>query len=169
MSALERSKAELALYREQLGQINALVASDPANAQFLKLQADLHQVIALTVDLIAVAEAAKEKEATSSSGAYDPLSATDADFQADVDDLGQEDDEDEKGVEAFGVGSTVEALSGTSWYPAVIKSVSEDGQVRHKYTSHSRSVCGILALIFCCCCFCFAGIFARLHWIFRRR
>ena len=53
----EEMAASLAEYKEQLAQVEALLAADPANAEFLDVKASLEEVIALTEDLVATAGA----------------------------------------------------------------------------------------------------------------
>ena len=53
----EEMAASLAEYKEQLAQVEALLAADPANAEFLDVKASLEEVIALTEDLVATAAA----------------------------------------------------------------------------------------------------------------
>ncbi|KAG5175889.1 hypothetical protein JKP88DRAFT_259084 [Tribonema minus] len=56
MESADELRVKLAGYGEQLAQVEALLAGDPSNVQILKLKTDLEQVIALTQDLMDVAE-----------------------------------------------------------------------------------------------------------------
>ena len=51
--SVEELTAKLNTYKEQLSQVQALIASDPQNESFLKLQTDLLEVVNLTEDLVA--------------------------------------------------------------------------------------------------------------------
>jgi hypothetical protein len=53
----EEMAVSLAEYKEQLAQVEALLAADPANAEFLDVKASLEEVIALTENLVATAAA----------------------------------------------------------------------------------------------------------------
>ncbi|CBJ33140.1 conserved unknown protein [Ectocarpus siliculosus] len=150
---MDELQEKLTAYTQQLEQVAELEASDPSNAGFTKLRTDLEEVIRLTKGLIEEAKGtsalpAPEPAAAPASsaapkfeavpiGKWEPVAAPapappDAPREggkgggggtaAVAAELGSS----TTGV--FGVGARVEVLSADKWYPAVIDSVSEDGQ-----------------------------------------
>eukprot|EP00611_Tribonema_gayanum_P013393 TRINITY_DN242_c0_g1_i1.p2 TRINITY_DN242_c0_g1~~TRINITY_DN242_c0_g1_i1.p2 ORF type:complete len:336 (-),score=85.48 TRINITY_DN242_c0_g1_i1:35-1042(-) len=119
MESADELRVKLAGYGEQLAQVEALLAGDPSNVQILKLKTDLEQVIALTQDLMDVAE---PPPAAATAGAAVAAAGVPPPPPLPVEGGG------EGSGEAFGIGTRVEALSRDTWYPAVIKQVSSDLQ-----------------------------------------
>ena len=50
--SVEELQAKLAVYREQLSQVEELLQGNPDNDQLLKIKGDLVEVIAITADLV---------------------------------------------------------------------------------------------------------------------
>ncbi|CAB1097193.1 unnamed protein product [Ectocarpus sp. CCAP 1310/34] len=150
---MDELEEKLTAYTQQLEQVAELEASDPSNAGFTKLRTDLEEVIRLTKGLLEEAKGtsalpAPEPAAAPASsatpkleavpiGKWEPVAAP-APAPADAPReggkkgrggttaLAAKQGSSTTGV--FGVGARVEVLSADKWYPAVIDSVSEDGQ-----------------------------------------
>jgi len=98
---------KLATYGEQLAQVEALLAGDPANEQFMKLRTDLLEVTKLTEDLL------KYKHEQSAAGDGGPGGGGGGDAAADI------------GIAAgFQVGMRCEGRFDEKWHPAVITAVA---------------------------------------------
>ncbi|KAJ8602035.1 hypothetical protein CTAYLR_002730 [Chrysophaeum taylorii] len=95
----EELKQKLATYGEQLGQVEALLASDPSNEQFIRLKQDLVEVTKLTEDLLKFKASEAQRQEASEKVEHVEVSA-------------------------FEVGMRCEAVYQEKWYPAVITGMS---------------------------------------------
>ena len=99
--------AKLAVYAEQLAQVEQLLAADPANEQFLKLRTDLLEVTKLTEDLLKYKHEQSESQGDGDGGEAEGAAIDVSPFQVGMRCEGKFDDG-----------------TRTSWYPAVITAVS---------------------------------------------
>lgn len=108
---MSSSNAEkLRLYEEQLATVDAALAQDPSNDEWLRLKADLVEVIRLTQQLSEVkSEAAAAAEASAAGAAAAAVAATE--------------------LKSYGVGEKCQAIfeMDGQWYNAKVVALSEDG------------------------------------------
>ncbi|GLD96608.1 hypothetical protein PINS_up005291 [Pythium insidiosum] len=126
--SLEELQQRLVTFTEQLESIHELLQSDPENAEFLNIAQDLVEVIRLTKEMIDLKLNANEKNDVAGQHArkraaveHDTREARDLEAKT-----------AEPPALAFSPGTTCEAQSNGTWYPAFIESIT----ARNTYNVH---------------------------------
>lgn len=120
--AMEDLKQKLQTYSEQLSQVEALIASDPENEQFLKLRQDLVEVTKLTEDLLKYKHSQQFQQPGKEGGDGAVASAGSSLAVAqNADDVGGE---TMTMATRFEVGMRCEAQYQEKFYPAVVTGIS---------------------------------------------
>lgn len=142
MSSLEDLKSQLAEYEEQLEGIEALLAEDAENEEYVALKVSTLELVSDLQKLIASASSpakpAVSSADTSSIGAIASNDATDVSSQSDSKVASAKENQVELALKkGLYVGLPSEAVwSGDGlWYPAVIQAITEDG-IRVQFKSY---------------------------------
>jgi survival-of-motor-neuron-related-splicing factor 30 len=109
--SIEQLQAKLDTYKEQLSQVETLIAQDSTNGSFVKLRTDLLEVVRLTEDLV------KVRSGPSDAGESGSALELQADFEP----------ETGSSAEALGeykVGGKCEAFFEGKWYAAHIEDIT---------------------------------------------
>jgi hypothetical protein len=123
-------QAKIALYTQQLGQVDELLQLDPSNAQFLKLKEDLNQLIGLTKTLLVqvLSGGGKPAEAAAPSSSTPNTAQPSSSAAAIV----------RKG--AIQVGEVVEVTGGERLYAGVVTGIINATEYKIKYFEYADEV-----------------------------
>ncbi|CAN0907391.1 Survival of motor neuron-related-splicing factor 30 [Linum grandiflorum] len=117
--SIEELTSNLSTYREQLDTVRQLLADEPENSEYADMEKELHEVIALTEELLATA---KQNEVPGSAvGVGSSVSPTFGQSKELIDNPDH--------LERFPVGSRVQAVYSEDgeWYDGTIESITPNG------------------------------------------
>jgi survival-of-motor-neuron-related-splicing factor 30 len=135
-------EGKLQLYRAQRVQVDQLIALDPSNAQFLKLQDDLDKVITLTEALLSQLDGDGPEFAAENKSDAEGVNAVGTD-DGDRYSLGDLDDDESihsSTERALKVGDRVEVTGGAHPFPAIITGIINETEFKVKYYAYEAEV-----------------------------
>ncbi|GAB4847438.1 hypothetical protein Ancab_026495 [Ancistrocladus abbreviatus] len=115
----EELASSLSTYKEQLHQVKMLLADDPANSEYVDMEKELEEVIALTEELLATAK--QNEKLTSNIG----TSSNTSSILRNSNGMDQMEDQHDK----YPVGTKVQAVwsEDGEWYDATIEAITPNG------------------------------------------
>ncbi|KAM1014761.1 hypothetical protein ACFX2I_044591 [Malus domestica] len=121
--SIQELASNLSTYKDQLHQVKELLADDPANSEYVDMERELNEVIALTEELLATAK--QNQNSGLDFGTSDSTSPSLPQTQRNENDSGNISDYHDK----FSVGTKVQAVwsEDGEWYDATIESLTPNG------------------------------------------
>ncbi|KAL2339326.1 hypothetical protein Fmac_013772 [Flemingia macrophylla] len=121
---IEELTSNLSLYKDQLKQVRELLNDDPANSEYVDMERELCEVIALTEELLATA---KQNEISASAAAPDAAAAASPTLSTHKDNRALDSSYDHQ--EKFPVGTKVQAVwsEDGEWYDATVEAYTPNG------------------------------------------